>query len=108
MNYNNNWTPNNEANLNRNVNFEAAEKDPDTIAARKARDACYESCGEVPLEDTDKIKVWQACYNECLKKVPYTAAEKRLLGGQPWGGRRGSRKNRKASRKNRKASRSRK
>lgn len=80
--YNNNWTINDERNTNRNANWEAAAKDPETIAARKAREACEDLCvyPTSPENTTNKIKVWMECRADCMKKHPYTAAEKRLHG----------------------------
>lgn len=113
-NYNNNYTIYNERNSNRNADYEAANKDPETVAVRKAREECYDMCGPyptVPEGDIElspntqaKIKTWMDCYAECLKKHPYTALEKRLQGIS--GGKRNRRKtarrtkNRRSTRRN--------
>ena len=106
----NKWT-NYEEQRQNNVN--AANADPETIAAREKRQKCDDDkCGPYPstngLSNNDaskKIKAWMNCYNACLKEVPYTAAEQ-LRGNYVFpnmpidGGRR--RRHRKTARKNRK------
>ena len=83
-----NYDPNNERNNNRNANLNAVEKDPKSVAAGNERAACYKRCGKHPKmpkgeivqsdKNKEKISMWMKCYDNCLKKNPYTTLERRL------------------------------